>query len=72
MTRAEHLQWCKDRALEYVEMGDLDQAMASMLSNLGKHVDTQGHPGSQIMLMKKVCGHLGTGQEMRTFINGFN
>ena len=37
MTRAEHLRWAKDRALEYVEAGDLDQAFASLASDLGKH-----------------------------------
>ena len=34
MTRAEHLQWSKDRAIEYINMGDADQAWASMVSDL--------------------------------------
>jgi hypothetical protein len=37
LTRAEHLQWAKARALEYVEAGDLANACASMLSDLSKH-----------------------------------
>lgn len=36
MTRAEHLQWAKDRALEYVAIGDMNQAFASMTSDLRK------------------------------------
>jgi hypothetical protein len=41
MTRAEHLAWCKERALEYVDAGDLPNAVASMTSDLGKHPETQ-------------------------------
>jgi hypothetical protein len=37
MTRAEHLAWAKARALDYVEAGDLASAVASMISDLGKH-----------------------------------
>ena len=35
-TREEHLAWCKQRALPYVEAGLLTQAVASMLSDLNK------------------------------------
>lgn len=72
MTRAEHMQWCKDRALEYVNMGDLDQALASMLSDLGKHDETQQHPGGQLMLILRMNGQLTTTAEMHKFIDGFN
>lgn len=37
MTRAEHLALAKTRALDYVEAGDLAGAVASMISDLGKH-----------------------------------
>lgn len=73
-TRAEHLAWCKRRALEYVEAGDLHQAFSSMASDLGKHSETEG--------ARKLCGELGmpmllggmlnTKDEMRRFIEGFN
>lgn len=36
-TRADHLAWCKQRALQYVDAGDLTGAYASMTSDLGKH-----------------------------------
>jgi hypothetical protein len=39
MNRAEHLQWCKRRALEYLPH-DPQGAVASMISDLGKHPET--------------------------------
>lgn len=36
MTRAEHLQWAKDRALQYVDAGQLDLALASFGSDMSK------------------------------------
>ena len=74
MNRQEHLQWCKDRALEYVDAGDLEQALASLTSDLGKHPETQHHVrdtcplGMQLLM----AGHLSTPQEMREWITGFN
>lgn len=41
MSREDHLAWCKRRALEYVEAGDLAAAITSMLSDMGKHPGTQ-------------------------------
>jgi len=38
-TRAEHVAWCKQRALEYVDQGELGQALASMTSDMRKHDD---------------------------------
>ena len=72
MTRAEHLAWCKQRALEYVDAGDLQSALASMGSDLNKHPDTANHSGTQLGLMLMVGGHLSTKDEMRRFIEGFN
>lgn len=40
VTRDEHLEWCKKRALEYVERGDYTNAVKSMLSDLRKHPET--------------------------------
>jgi hypothetical protein len=37
LTRDEHLAWCKRRALEYVDAGDLTHAVASMASDLKTH-----------------------------------
>jgi hypothetical protein len=35
-TRADHLAWCKSRAIEILDAGDAQGAIASMLSDLGK------------------------------------
>ena len=72
MTRDEHLQWCKDRALEYCNSGDTQQAYASMTSDLGKHEGTAGHSAIELGMMLLMGGKLGTPEEMRKFINGFN
>jgi hypothetical protein len=40
MTRAEHVEWAKRRATEQVDRGDGPGAIASMLSDLGKHEET--------------------------------
>lgn len=72
MTRAEHLNWCKQRALEYVDTGDLAQAWASMASDLGKHEETAGHSAIQVGTMMMFNGQLSSGPEMQKFIEGFN
>jgi hypothetical protein len=36
-TRDEHLSWAKKRALEYLDKGDVNNAIASMGSDLMKH-----------------------------------
>ena len=38
--RKSHLQWCKDRALEYLNAGDVANGMASFVSDMGKHEET--------------------------------
>ncbi len=72
MTRAEHLKWCKDRALEYVDLGDTSQAYASMVSDMRKHTETENHIGIELGMMMLMGGHLSTQEEMRKFILGFN
>lgn len=72
MTRAEHLAWCKSRALEYVAMGDVLNAFASMDSGLRKHSETRDHKAMEIGVMLMLGGHLNTPDEMRKFIEGIN
>jgi hypothetical protein len=72
VTRAEHLAWSKARALQYVEQGDLTNAWTSMVSDLGKHPDTQGHAALELGMMLLIAGQLGTPTKMREFIEGFN
>ena len=72
MTRSEHLDWCKKRALEYVGMGDTNQAFASMGSDLRKHPETANHSAIQLGMMLLIGGKLDSTEAMRKFIEGFN
>lgn len=40
MTRKEHLQWCKDRAIAYIDNAQLAEGMASFTSDMSKHPET--------------------------------
>lgn len=71
-TRADHLAWCKKRALKYVDAGDMNQAFASMASDLNKHPGTRGHSGMELGMMLHIGGHLDSAEKMRNFIEGFN
>ena len=72
MNRQEHLEWCKKRALEYVDGGDLTSAWASMAKDLGDHEETKGHAAIQLGTMMLMSGQLSTPEKMRKFINGFH
>jgi len=71
-TRAEHMDWCKKRALEYCEKGDLQNAFSSMASDLAKHQETAEHIGIQLGMMQLMGGMLNAPSQMRSFIEGFN
>jgi hypothetical protein len=47
VTRAEHLSWAKDRALEYLP--DVPQAVASFISDLGKHDELRDHAVKELI-----------------------
>jgi hypothetical protein len=67
MTRAEHLAWAKERALAYLP--DWAQAMASFISDLGKHKETTGHAVIELMGMHALSGLLNE-RECRDLIEG--
>ena len=71
-TREEHMNWCKTRALEYVEKGDLTNGITSMLSDLGKHDETREHGAIQLTMMLLMSGNLDTAEKMKKHIEGFN
>jgi hypothetical protein len=72
MTRKEHLAWAKQRALEYVENNDLTNAYASMVSDISKHTELEGHPAIMLGMMEMANSGLNTKDSMRHFIEGFN
>jgi hypothetical protein len=74
VTRAEHLRWAKDRALEYADQGDGASAIASLRSDLAKHPETAGSADvvDGLMFPLMLNGHLDSPAELRKFIEGFN
>lgn len=72
MTRAEHLQWAKDRAAAYLDKSDAPQAMASFISDMGKHEGTKDHPFLQAPMSALFFTHAEDVEGMRKHINGFN
>jgi len=72
ITRQEHLDWCKQRALQILGSGDIDGAYASMASDLEKDESTKGHAAIGLGLMMLMSGFLSTPEKMRNFIHGFN
>jgi hypothetical protein len=70
--RAEHLAWCKQRALAYVDAGDLQGAFASMASDMRKHPGTANTDIQALGLGLMMGGHLDSPEQMRRWINGFN
>ena len=74
MDRAEHLQWAKDRALEYADQGAMASAITSLRSDLGKHPDTVTSIGivDVLMMPLMLTGKFDRPGELRKFIEGFN
>ena len=72
MNRSEHLQWCKDRANEYVENNDMKNAFTCFQSDMGKHPETANHLALEMGTMMLLSGHLSNTRQMKEWINGFN
>lgn len=69
-TREEHLQWCKDRALEYWRAGDLEKAFVSMLSDLKKHEETKTY-NQFLLALGMIFASQGDDDGMYRWIEGF-
>jgi hypothetical protein len=70
LTRDEYVQWCKDRALEYFNRGDLDDAVASMMSDMRKRDDTQYPEVLDHLALLELMNYNREG--VRRWIVGFN
>ena len=70
MDAAEHFAWAQARALEYVDRNEPAQAMASFVSDLGKHEGTVGilTPDLQGLFLGEVM--IGGATGARSFIEG--
>lgn len=71
MTRQEHLNWCKQRALEYLDRGDVANAVTSMMSDMEKHPETKVSSPTLNMLGLMAAQHNDV-NEARRYITGFN
>lgn len=77
MSRAEHLAWCKQRALDYVNRGELVNALASFTSDMDKHPDTAETMHSEAISMLAAVEAVpavmaNDAARLRRFIEGFN
>ena len=70
MTRDDHLAWAKRRALAYLPASP-QEAITSMLSDLGKHDELKGIAQSMGMLAIMVISQSSI-SDVRRFIEGFN
>lgn len=71
MTRAEHMRWCKERALQYADRGDLSDAVASMASDLGKHPETEMLGNSPLNMIGLMAAIRGDHHQVHAWITGF-
>ncbi|MEO0835974.1 MAG: hypothetical protein AAFY16_08305 [Cyanobacteria bacterium J06642_3] len=72
LTRQEHLEWAKTRALEYCDQNDVLMAFQSLITDLNKHPKLQGHVGICLGMKQLKSGFLSEPEKMREFIKGFN
>ena len=72
MTRDEHLELCKKRALEHMDAGEVDKAFTEMTNNLSHHPELKNHPGIDIGIhMLLLPGWISNPREVRRWIEGF-
>ncbi len=71
MTRAEHLGWAKERALDYARRGDLPNAVGSMISDFMKHDELFTRGSEAVLRLGLLEIHNGREAVVR-WINGFN
>ena len=73
-TRQEHLSWCKQRALEHIDLGDLSGAFYSFASDVSKHPETENIRDiiANLGMPLLMSGNLGTPNKMRTYIEDYN
>ncbi len=71
LTRDEHLAWCKKRALEYLDSGDMLNAFTSMGSDLSKHPELR-KVGEVMFPIGMLYVQQRDERQLRRWIEGFN
>lgn len=69
-TYDEHLAWCKQRALQYLDAHDVKNAICSMMSDLNKHEETK-RQNQYIMALGIIIATDDDELEARRWIEGF-
>lgn len=73
MTRAEHLKWCKERAIAEMDYsGKPSAGIISMMSDIRKHPETNSEVLVALCGMQLLMKPNMTRQEAINFIDGFN
>lgn len=75
MTREKHLAWCKQRALEYIDRGDLINGVTSMISDMNKHDETRISPTGALGMLGILAlqqATQGDSEGVKRFVKGFN
>jgi hypothetical protein len=67
--RDDHLNWAKARALEYVDPGNVMQAMASLTSDLTKHDETHKLVTRDLLVVTTRIAMRGDVEAARAFID---
>lgn len=70
MTRAQHVEWCKQRAREYLAIGDVTNAVTSMMSDMNKHPECRVNDALVMLGMMTV--QTGDLAGAHRFVEGFN
>lgn len=70
MNAAEHFEWSRHRAMEYVELGDGGMAMSSLLSDLNKHPGTENILNDGLLFLFTGEVMIGGAEGARRFIDG--
>jgi len=71
VSREEHLEWAKKRANEYIDKGELMNAINSFYSDMSKKPETKDHKFLKIGRKIILSGGLKSQKEVKEFIDGF-
>jgi hypothetical protein len=71
MTREEHIAFCERRALEYLDAGDLANAVASFGMDFPRHSETSRGVNPSLMGVALRAVMANDAVAVRRFINGF-
>jgi hypothetical protein len=75
VSREEHMQWVKERALADLVADPYgsgpQNALTSAMSDLRKHPETRQHAGIELSMMLMMAGHLDNANRVREHIEGF-